>query len=83
MIISECFKYIETSPAYCSIFQSGIYVYIIGAVYSLGMFYAWTRYTCGCDDHSLSDGLTILFWWIAIPIYHLKQEEKPERRKKK
>jgi len=41
-------------------------------VYFLGMAYS-RRYCCGCDDHAGSDLLTMIFWPIAIPYYHIKE----------
>ena len=52
------------------------WIIIIGIVYFLGMIFIGTRFCCFCGDHSGSDLVSLLFWFIVAPYNYLKKEKK-------
>ena len=47
---------------------------LLGIVYMFGMICAWSKFTCHCDDHAVSNFLTVIFFPIAIPIILIKDK---------
>ncbi len=53
--------------------MSILFWFCVGLIYFAGMFLIGTKHCCFCGDHSGSDLVALLFWFIIDPYYRIKE----------